>query len=83
MTYTDFLTAWKDGTDPELAALKTGGVKAIRTKTRLTQQRFGDTYGIPRRTIQCWETESAEHMAPAPYTLALLAYVVLYGDKAR
>ena len=83
MTYTDFLALWTEGTDPELAALKAVGVKAIRAKTGLSQQRFGDAYGIPKRTIQCWETEGTEHMDPSPYTLALLAYAVLYGDKAR
>lgn len=84
MTYTDFLALWTEGTDPELAALKAGGVKAIRAKTGLSQQRFGDAFGIPKRTVQNWESDiPANHNDVPAYTLALLAYAVLYGDKAR
>ena len=73
MGYTDFLTAWRDGTDPELAALKLGGVKAIRAKTGLSQRAFAERYGIPRRSIENWETKTEI----SEYTLALIAFAVL------
>ena len=31
-------------------------VKELRTKTGLSQQKFGDYFKIPLRTIQNWET---------------------------
>ena len=43
----------------EQTAVTKGGtsmtVKELREKTGLTQQKFGDYLGIPRRTIQNWE----------------------------
>lgn len=47
--------------------------KAIRKKTRLSQQKFGDLYGIPKRTIQNWENEVSE---PPEYILSLLERIV-------
>ncbi len=32
-------------------------VKELRKKTGMTQQAFGDYFGIPKRTIQDWEYE--------------------------
>lgn len=83
MTYTDFLTLWNDPTsDPELAALKAGGVKAIRTKTGLSQVKFAEKYGISKNTIECWEAVSGAKVRTAPpYVTALLAYAVLEGDR--
>lgn len=34
--------------------------KPIRELTGLSQQKFGDKYGIPKRTIQNWEYEINE-----------------------
>lgn len=85
MTYTDFLALWNDPTnDPGLAEIKAGGVKAIRAKTGLNQTEFAQVYGIPHRSLKSWESSSptAGRTLP-PYTLALLAYAILYGDKAR
>lgn len=83
MTYTDFLALWANPTsDPELAALKAGGVKAIRAKTGLNQTDFCQAYGIPRGSIKHWETTSATDSRTAPpYVTALLAYAVLEGDR--
>lgn len=83
MTYTDFLALWTDpANDPELAALKAGGVKAIRTKTGLNQTDFAQVYGIPRGSIKHWETTSTTDSRTAPpYVTALLAYAVLEGDR--
>jgi len=30
-------------------------IKALRKRTGLSMQKFGDLYGIPLRTIQSWE----------------------------
>lgn len=47
--------------------------KAIRQKTGLSQQKFGDRYGIPKRTVQNWENEVNE---PPGYVLSLLERLV-------
>lgn len=44
-------------------------VRALRSKTGLTQQGFADKYGIPKRTISNWETGINE---PPEYVVALL-----------
>jgi DNA-binding transcriptional regulator YiaG len=44
-------------------------VKEMRNLLGLSQQKFGDMYGIPRRTIQDWECGK---MSPPPYVLQLL-----------
>ena len=81
MTYTDFLTLWNDPTsDPELAALKAGGVKAIRAKTGLNQTDFARIYGIPHRSLKRWESSTDPRTAPS-HIAALLAYAVLEGDR--
>lgn len=47
--------------------------KAIRQKTGLSQQKFGDRYGIPKRTVQNWENGVNE---PPEYVLSLLERLV-------
>lgn len=32
-------------------------IKSLRQRTGLSQQAFGDYFGIPKRTIQNWEGE--------------------------
>lgn len=82
MTYTDFLAAWREGTDPELAALKAGGVKAIRAKTGLSQRAFAERYGIPHKTLKNWESDSPTARRTAPeYVIALLAYAAQQSHK--
>lgn len=44
-------------------------IRAIRATTGLSQQAFGDLYGIPKRTVQNWETGTRD---PAPYIVTLL-----------
>ena len=44
-------------------------IKEIRSLTGLSQQKFGDKYGIPRRTIQNWEGGIND---PPSYTLQML-----------
>lgn len=41
-------------------------IKSLRQRTGLSQQAFGDYFGIPRRCIQNWELEvnqCAEYLA--------------------
>ena len=50
------------------------GIKAIRGVTGLSQQAFGDAYGIPRRTIQTWEYD----VSTAPlYVTMMIGFAVL------
>lgn len=48
-------------------------LKALRAKTGLSQQKFGDWLGIPKRTIQDWECGKAECKK---YVFDLIMYVV-------
>lgn len=50
-------------------------IKELRAKTGLSQARFADLVGIPRRTIENWESG---RVSPAPYLVALLAYWLLH-----
>lgn len=47
--------------------------KEIREMTGLSQQKFGDMYGIPASTIRKWERGANE---PPEYLLRLLERVV-------
>lgn len=55
-------------------AMAHGGCKAIRAITGLSQQAFGDAYGIPRRTIQTWEYDKST--APL-YVTMMIGFAVL------
>lgn len=48
-------------------------IKEIRALTGLSQARFADKYGIPKRTIEAWE--SGDRTPPA-YVLTLLKRAV-------
>lgn len=48
-------------------------IKEIRMLTGLSQQKFGNKYGIPLRTVQDWEREVR---TPPPYVVTLLERVV-------
>ena len=51
-------------------------IKELRKRTGLTQEKFGEYFGIPRRTIQNWELcgESKEGRKCPEYLLALMEY---------
>ena len=51
-----------------------GGIKAIRGVPGMSQQAFGDAYGIPRRTIQTWEYDISS--APT-YVTMMIGFAVL------
>ena len=44
-------------------------IKELRALTGLSQQKFGDKYGIPRRTIQNWELG---YRKPPDYIVGML-----------
>ena len=53
-------------------------IKQVRTISGLSQVKFGEKYGIPRRTIECWEcNENSPNYRQCPeYVLRLLERVV-------
>lgn len=75
MTYPEFLARWNDPTDKELAALHS--VKAVRALTGLSQVAFAATYGIPKKTIEGWESNGSVHRDCPPYVLSQLAFIIL------
>ena len=48
-------------------------IREIRNITGLSQEKFGQLYNIPRRTIQDWELENR---TPPDYLVSLLERVV-------
>lgn len=48
-------------------------VREIRKITGLSQQKFGDKYKIPKRTIENWESETS---TPPEYVILLLERAV-------
>ena len=48
-------------------------IKEIRALTGLSQAKFAEKYGIPKRTLEEWE---AGRMTPPQYTVDLLERVV-------
>jgi len=48
-------------------------IKRIRAKTGLSQVAFGKRYGIPRRTIEDWETDKA---FPPEYLINFMEKVI-------
>lgn len=49
--------------------------RALRKKTGLSMQKFGDKYGIPFRTVQDWERDMR---TPPEYVYELLKFKVEY-----
>lgn len=54
-------------------------IKELRKELGMSQQRFGDKFGIPRRTIQDWE--SGAHKAP-DYVLDMINKVIQFEKLA-
>ncbi|WP_297124513.1 DNA-binding transcriptional regulator [uncultured Eubacterium sp.] len=48
------------GEEPEQFVTKYDNIKDLRAATKMTQQGFGDYFGIPRRVIQSWELGERE-----------------------
>lgn len=48
-------------------------IKELRKKSGLSQAKFSDRYGIPKRTIEDWE---AGKRTPPQYVVDMLTYIV-------
>lgn len=59
------------GEEPEQFVSKYDNIKDLRAATHMTQQGFGDYFGIPRRVIQSWELGERECKS---YIVNLLKY---------
>lgn len=57
---------------------ETNPILAIRAETGLSQVGFGAALGIPRRTIEAWETGIRK--CP-PYVVELIAFRVQHDDS--
>lgn len=55
-------------------------IRAIRAKTGLSQARFAERYGIPRRTIENWESGVR---TPPPYVINLIEIAVTLEMKGE
>ena len=55
-------------------------IKEIRATTGLSQQKFGDWLGIPKRTLQNWEKKIA---TPPQYVVKLIEYYVKNEGRER
>ena len=53
-------------------------IEEIRKLTGLTQVKFSERYGIPRRTLEHWERDLNK---PPEYVLDLLEFKVRYDEK--
>lgn len=51
-------------------------VKEIRSRTGLSQAAFGKKYGIPKRTVENWETRGTESRRPPDYLVSMLDRLV-------
>lgn len=58
-------------------------LKAMRKRKGLSQQNLADRYGIPKRTIENWESGSATHRECPLYVLDMLERLldIDYEDK--
>ena len=50
----------------------------MRTKLGLSQQKFGDYFGIPMRTIQRWEYGKS---VPPEYTVKMMERILRLEEK--
>ena len=55
-------------------------VKALRAETGLSQVAFAKRLGIPRRTIENWESGVS---APPPYVIDLIKYKIDHENMRK
>ena len=59
-------------------------VKEMRKRLELTQVEFGKKFGIPRRTIETWESKSEiSSSKPNEYILKMMETIIDYEDQIR
>ena len=54
-------------------------IKLLRETTGLTQQRFADLLGIPKRTIENWESGTSR---PPEYVVRLISFFLAHREGA-
>ncbi len=52
-------------------------IKTLRESTGLTQQRFADLLGIPKRTIENWEGGKSR---PPEYVMRLIEFYIKHKE---
>ena len=55
-------------------------IKALRESTGLTQRAFAELLGIPKRSIENWESEVSK---PPDYLVRLIAVFLSHKDDAQ
>ena len=55
-------------------------IKALRESTGLTQRDFAELLGIPKRSIENWESEVSK---PPEYLVRLIAFFLSHKDDAQ
>lgn len=81
-----FVSAWEAELDSNVIKDRTEVLKALwsvahlsikemRTALGLSQAAFAQRLCIPKRTVECWETESASRRECSPYIRLLIAQV--------
>lgn len=70
------LKPWKH--EEEFVKSASEQVKELRVKTGLSQAAFARAYGIPRRTVENWESGVNE---PPSYVLSMLSEIVALRAK--
>lgn len=53
-------------------------IREIRKSLGLSQQKFGDYFGIPMRTLQRWEYKKSE---PPEYVLDMIKRILILEGK--
>ena len=54
-------------------------IRALRQTTGLTQQKFADLLGIPKRTIENWESGKSR---PPEYVVRLIGFFLSHREEA-
>lgn len=57
-----------------------GEIRTLRARTGLSQVAFAATLGIPRRTIENWESGAS---TPPPYVIDLIKYKIEHEDMRK
>ena len=51
-------------------------VKELRRSAGLTQRALSQRFGIPRRTVECWEATGPSHRDPPEYVIRMMAELI-------
>lgn len=51
-------------------------VKELRRSAGLTQRALAQRFGIPLRTVECWESTGPSHREPPEYVVRMMAELI-------